>query len=68
MVYALNAAGFEAVGFPDGTAFWAALKKQQPELILLDAPASGKPTQKRVGERFDGYVEVGDFGGLRLFM
>ncbi len=40
MVYALNAVGFEAAGFPDGTAFWAALKKQQPELTLLDAPGS----------------------------
>ena len=35
-VYALNSTGLEAMGFPDGSSFWAALQQKQPELILLD--------------------------------
>ena len=35
-VYALNSTGFEAEGFADGAAFWAALEKAQPELVVLD--------------------------------
>ena len=35
-VYALNSTGFEARGFADGAAFWAALEKEQPELVVLD--------------------------------
>lgn len=42
MVYTLNAAGFEAVGFADGTAFWAAMKQQRPELIMLDIMLPGE--------------------------
>ena len=40
-VYALNSTGLEACGFPDGTAFWAALQEKQPELILLDVMLPG---------------------------
>ena len=42
MIYALNAAGFEAVGFSDGAAFWEAMKRQRPELILLDIMLPGE--------------------------
>lgn len=35
-VYALNSTGFEAWGFADGAAFWAALEKERPELVVLD--------------------------------
>ena len=35
-VYALNSTGFEARGFADGAAFWAALEKARPELVVLD--------------------------------
>ena len=35
-VYALNSTGFEAEGFADGAAFWAALEKERPELVVLD--------------------------------
>ena len=36
VVYALNNSGFQAVGFDTPSAFWQALAKQPPELILLD--------------------------------
>ncbi|MEG1633628.1 MAG: response regulator transcription factor [Oscillospiraceae bacterium] len=42
MLYALNASGFEALGFPDGEAFFAALEKRAPELILLDIMLPGE--------------------------
>ena len=35
-VYALNSTGFSAEGFADGAAFWAALEKERPELVVLD--------------------------------
>ena len=40
-VYALTSTGFEAMGFEDGTAFWAALQTQQPELVVLDVMLPG---------------------------
>lgn len=42
MIYALNAGGFDAVGFSDGAAFWAAMKQQRPELIMLDIMLPGE--------------------------
>ena len=36
VVYALNNSGFQAMGFDTPSAFWQALAKQTPELILLD--------------------------------
>lgn len=42
MIYTLNAAGFEAVGFGDGAAFWEAMKGQRPELILMDIMLPGE--------------------------
>lgn len=36
MIYALNSAGFEVKGFPDGESFYEAFSEQEPELVLLD--------------------------------
>lgn len=41
MIYALNSAGFEAKGFPDGTEFFIALQNSKPELIMLDIMLPG---------------------------
>ena len=35
-LYALNNAGFETKGFEDGTSFWDTLKREKPQLVLLD--------------------------------
>ena len=40
-LYALNSAGFETRGFEDGLTFWDALKKEKPELIILDVMLPG---------------------------
>ena len=40
-VYALTSAGLEAQGFADGSAFWDALQKKQPELVWLDVMLPG---------------------------
>ena len=40
-VYALNSAGLPARGFEDGTAFWAALEGQRPDLVVLDVMLPG---------------------------
>ncbi len=42
MIYTLNAAGFEAKGFPDGGSFWKALAVSEPELVLLDIMLPGE--------------------------
>ena len=42
MLYALNAAGFEARGFSDGEGLFAALQAGQPRLILLDVMLPGE--------------------------
>ena len=42
MVYTLIASGFEAVGFENDTGFWAAMKEQRPEVILLDVMLPGE--------------------------
>ncbi len=42
VVYTLNATGMEARGFEDGKAFWEALHKEVPELILLDIMLPGE--------------------------
>lgn len=42
MIYALNAAGFEAKGFSDGESFYEALSQNAPELILLDIMLPGE--------------------------
>ena len=40
-LYALISAGFDVKGFEDGPTFWEALKKEKPELILLDVMLPG---------------------------
>ena len=40
-IYALNSAGFTARGFEDGLSFWEALRKEKPELIVLDVMLPG---------------------------
>lgn len=41
-IYALNAAGMNACGFADGSAFFAELEKEIPELVLLDVMLPGE--------------------------
>lgn len=40
-LYALGSTGFEARGFEDGTAFWAALQTEKPDLVVLDVMLPG---------------------------
>jgi len=40
-LYALNSAGFENRGFEDGLSFWEALKKEKPQLVILDIMLPG---------------------------
>ncbi|MDO4547827.1 MAG: response regulator transcription factor [Clostridia bacterium] len=40
-VYALESTGFDAMGFEDGPSFFEALKKQLPDLIILDVMLPG---------------------------
>jgi two-component system alkaline phosphatase synthesis response regulator PhoP len=42
VVYTLKASGFEAQGFEDSGDFWAAMKAQKPELIILDVMLPGE--------------------------
>ena len=42
VLYTLNHTGFDARGFEKGCAFWAALEKEKPELILLDIMLPGE--------------------------
>lgn len=42
VIYTLNTTGFEAAGFADSTSFWETMKKQKPELILLDIMLPGE--------------------------
>ena len=42
MLYTLNMAGFEAQGFASSEPFWDAMKKERPELILLDIMLPGE--------------------------
>jgi len=42
MIYALNAAGFEASGFADGAGLFGALQSTRPQLVLLDIMLPGE--------------------------
>ncbi len=42
MVYTLRASGFDAMGFENDTGFWAAMREQMPEMILLDVMLPGE--------------------------
>ena len=41
-VYTLQMTGFQAEGFEDGAAFWKAVEKETPELVLLDVMLPGE--------------------------
>ncbi len=41
MVYTLNASGFEAEGYSDGTEFLRALARRKPDLVMLDIMLPG---------------------------
>lgn len=56
-VYALTSTGLEARGFEDGSTFWDALQKKQPDLVLLDVMLPGVDglellTRLKASERF----------------
>lgn len=42
MIYTLRVSGFEAEGFPDGEAFFEAVKKTVPALVMLDIMLPGE--------------------------
>ncbi len=42
MVYTLKVSGFEAQGFESDAGFWQAMKKELPELIILDVMLPGE--------------------------
>lgn len=42
MVYALNSAGFEAKGLPDGAGLFDAVKAERPQLVMLDIMLPGE--------------------------
>ncbi len=42
MVYTLQVSGFDAQGFENDEDFWAAMKEQRPELIILDVMLPGE--------------------------
>lgn len=42
MVYALQAAGFSAVGCADGEEFWQSMRQETPELVMLDIMLPGE--------------------------
>ncbi len=42
MVYTLKVSGFEAQGFESDIGFWAAMKQQKPELVILDVMLPGE--------------------------
>lgn len=42
MVYTLQVSGFDAQGFENDADFWAAMKEQRPELIILDVMLPGE--------------------------
>ena len=42
MLYALRASNYSATGLPDAGAFWQALRREKPELVLLDVMLPGE--------------------------
>ncbi|NLC78319.1 MAG: response regulator transcription factor [Ruminococcaceae bacterium] len=42
MLYTLKSTGFSAEGFPDASAFWTALEKETPSLVMLDIMLPGE--------------------------
>lgn len=42
MIYTLISTGFAAMGFENSEAFWAAMKEQRPDLVMLDIMLPGE--------------------------
>lgn len=42
MTYTLASTGFPSKGFPDGESFWDALRKEAPQLVILDIMLPGE--------------------------
>ena len=42
MIYTLNSAGFEAIGFSNSQTLWETLQEQKPQLIMLDIMLLGE--------------------------
>ncbi len=42
MIYTLNVAGYEAMGFSESEQFWKALETEKPELVMLDIMLPGE--------------------------
>lgn len=42
MIYTISVSGYKANGFADSTSFWAAMKEEKPDLILLDIMLPGE--------------------------
>lgn len=42
MIYALNAAGYETIGFSESLSFWKKMKTDLPQLIILDIMLPGE--------------------------
>ena len=57
-IYALNSAGFETKGFEDGLTFWEALKKEKPELIVLDVMLPGMDGIETVAKIREKYPDL----------
>lgn len=59
-VYALTSTGFAAKGFEDGDAFWAALQKERPDLVVLDVMLPGKDgvTLLKMMKSTTGFCEI----------
>lgn len=49
-IYALKSAGFETKGFPDGLSCWELLKKEKPDLIVLDVMLPGMDGLELLGK------------------
>ena len=44
VLYTLNSSGLEAEGFDRPSAFWAALERRSPDLVILDEPTNALDT------------------------
>jgi len=63
-MYALSSAGFETRGFEDGISFWEALKKEKPELVLLDVMLPGMDGIEILGKM----KQSVEFGSIPVIM